>query len=240
MDRSHRDRVAFVRVLGPVRARHGRDPRADGPALRHQVRPLGVRAGARDARRGVPRRHRRPGQRHRRARRRRSTSKLPSSSPASPVRPRALRHGGRSTPGGTSSSARAWPSSTRRASSRCCATPTWGDQAPVFAAVGPMQLEVASWRLEHEFGSQAELSPTPYNVARRTDEASAPALRGMPGVRVLSGPTARSTPCSRARTGWVESESPELTLDRLVAEGTRAESRRQQVVPSSGTSRSTR
>jgi peptide chain release factor 3 len=97
-----------------------------------------------------------------------------------------------------------------------------GDQAPVFAAVGPMQLEVASWRLEHEFGAQAELSPTPYTVARRTDEASAPALRGMPGVRVLARADGTlyalfESPYWLAR---VEAESPELTLDRLVAEGT--------------------
>lgn len=100
--------------------------------------------------------------------------------------------------------------------------PDLGDQAPVFAAVGPMQLEVASWRLEHEFGSQVELSPTPYTVARRTDETSAPALRAMPGVRVLRRADATlyalfESPFWLAR---VESENPGLTLDRLVAEGT--------------------
>jgi peptide chain release factor 3 len=85
-----------------------------------------------------------------------------------------------------------------------------------------MQLEVASWRLEHEFGSTAELSPTPYTVARRTDEESTPTLAGMPGVRVLSRADGTlyalfESPYWLAR---VESENPELTLDRLVAEGT--------------------
>jgi peptide chain release factor 3 len=100
--------------------------------------------------------------------------------------------------------------------------PDLGDQAPVLAAVGPMQLEVASWRLEHEFGAASELTPTAYTVARRTDEASAPALRGMPGVRVLGRADGTlyalfESPYWLAR---VEAESPELTLDRLVAEGT--------------------
>jgi len=100
--------------------------------------------------------------------------------------------------------------------------PDLGDQAPVLAAVGPMQLEVASWRLEHEFGAGTELSPTAYTIARRTDEASAPALRGMPGVRVLARADGMlyalfESPYWLAR---VESDHPELTLDRLVAEGT--------------------
>jgi peptide chain release factor 3 len=97
-----------------------------------------------------------------------------------------------------------------------------GDQAPVLAAVGPMQLEVAAWRLEHEFGAAADLSPTAYTIARRTDEASEPALRAMPGVRVLSRADGTlyalfESPYWLAR---VESDSPELVLDRLVAEGT--------------------
>ncbi len=97
-----------------------------------------------------------------------------------------------------------------------------GDQAPVLAAVGPMQLEVASWRLEHEFGSAVEMSPTVYTIARRTDEASTPALRGMPGVRVLARADGTlyalfESPYWLAR---VEAENPDLTLDRLVAEGT--------------------
>ena len=63
--------------------------------------------------------------------------------------------------------------------------PDQGDQAPVLAAVGPMQFEVAVHRLENEFGAPVELSPTNYTVARRTDAASALALRGMRGVTVL-------------------------------------------------------
>jgi peptide chain release factor 3 len=97
-----------------------------------------------------------------------------------------------------------------------------GDQAPVLAAVGPMQLEVAAWRLEHEFGASTDMSPTAYTIARRTDEESAQELRGMPGVRVLARASGMlyalfESPYWLAR---VEADNPSLTLDRLVAEGT--------------------
>jgi peptide chain release factor 3 len=97
-----------------------------------------------------------------------------------------------------------------------------GDQAPVLAAVGPMQLEVAAWRLEHEFGASTDMSPTAYTIARRTDEASAPELRGLPGVRVLAraGGTLYALFESPYWLARVEAENPSLTLDRLVAEGT--------------------
>jgi peptide chain release factor 3 len=60
-----------------------------------------------------------------------------------------------------------------------------GEAAPVLAAVGPMQFEVAVHRLENEFGAPVELSPTAYRVARRTDALSAETLRSMRGVRIL-------------------------------------------------------
>ena len=97
-----------------------------------------------------------------------------------------------------------------------------GDQAPVLAAVGPMQLEVAAWRLEHEFGAATELSPTAYTLARRTDAASEATLGALPAVRVLLRADGTlyalfESPYWLAR---VESENPELMLERLVAEGT--------------------
>ena len=47
-----------------------------------------------------------------------------------------------------------------------------GDGSPVFAVVGPMQFEVASHRMEHEFGARISLDSLPYSLAMRTDEAS--------------------------------------------------------------------
>ncbi len=100
--------------------------------------------------------------------------------------------------------------------------PDLGDQAPVLAAVGPMQFEVALHRLETEFGAKVELSHTRYTIARRTDEESEAALRAMRDVDVL-----RKADGTRyalfVSTYWldrVEADHPELTLDRLVAEGT--------------------
>jgi peptide chain release factor 3 len=99
--------------------------------------------------------------------------------------------------------------------------PDFGDQLVMLGAVGQMQFEVASHRLQHEFGAAVELTPTGYQVARVTDEQSAPVLRTMSGVRVLErGDGALlalfESPYWLAR---LEADHPELRLDRLVAEG---------------------
>ena len=99
--------------------------------------------------------------------------------------------------------------------------PDLGDQVLMLGAVGQMQFEVATHRLEHEFGAAVELTTTGYQVARVTDEQSAPALRGMSGVRVLERADGAllalfESPYWLAR---LEADQPELRLDRLVAEG---------------------
>jgi peptide chain release factor 3 len=99
--------------------------------------------------------------------------------------------------------------------------PDLGDQAPVLAAVGPMQFDVALHRLEHEFGAPVELSPTAYRVARLTDEAAEPVLRAMSGVTVLRRADATRYALFESPY-WlerIEREQPELTLQRLLAEG---------------------
>lgn len=99
--------------------------------------------------------------------------------------------------------------------------PDLGDQAPVLAAVGPMQFDVAVHRLENEFGAPVELSPTSYRVARRTDTESAAQLRTMRGVRILQRADGTIFALFESQY-WVErleQEHPELRLDRLVAEG---------------------
>ncbi|MFN0026476.1 MAG: peptide chain release factor 3 [Acidimicrobiales bacterium] len=99
--------------------------------------------------------------------------------------------------------------------------PELGDSSPVLAAVGRLQFEVASFRLENEFGAASELTPTSYRVARRTDEASEPALRRMRGVTVLR--RADGTRLALFESPYwlerVEADNPELLLERLVAEG---------------------
>jgi peptide chain release factor 3 len=97
-----------------------------------------------------------------------------------------------------------------------------GDQAPLLAAVGPMQFEVAVHRLETEFGAPVQLEPTSWTVARRTDEVSAAALAGIRGVAVYQRADGTryalfESPYWLAR---IEADHPELLLERLVAEGT--------------------
>ncbi|MEM7141310.1 MAG: peptide chain release factor 3 [Actinomycetota bacterium] len=100
--------------------------------------------------------------------------------------------------------------------------PDVGDQAPILAAVGPLQFEVAQHRLENEFGAPVEMVPCSWTVARVTDQESAEKLRGMSGVAV----TARSDGELLAlfeSPYWLqrlEADQPELTLDKLIAEGT--------------------
>jgi len=99
--------------------------------------------------------------------------------------------------------------------------PEVGDQAPVLAAVGPMQFEVVAYRLEHEFGAPTELNPTAYRVCRRTDEASRARLQQMRGVDVLERSDGTLLALFES-TYWLDrlvADEPELTLEKLVAEG---------------------
>ncbi|EHR59223.1 peptide chain release factor 3 [Saccharomonospora cyanea] len=51
-----------------------------------------------------------------------------------------------------------------------------GDAAPVFAAVGPMQFEVAAHRMEYEFNSPVKLDRLPYSTVRRLADPAQRAL----------------------------------------------------------------
>ncbi len=99
--------------------------------------------------------------------------------------------------------------------------PDIGDSAPILAAVGQLQFEVATHRLETEFGAPVELTSTPYTIARKTDEASTPALRQMQGVSVLLRDDGTHLALFESRY-WMDrvaSDHPEITLERMVAEG---------------------
>ncbi len=95
-----------------------------------------------------------------------------------------------------------------------------GDQAPVLAAVGPLQFDVVLDRLEHEFGSRAELDHLDYTLARRTDADGVRALAGQRAVEVL---TRRHDGAILAlfsdkwRLGQVKREHPEIMLEPLIA-----------------------
>ncbi len=95
-----------------------------------------------------------------------------------------------------------------------------GDQAPVLAAVGPMQFEVATHRLEHEFGAKVQLEHLEYSLARRTDASSAPALSRARGAEVLTRDRDGALLAlftDKWRLASVVRDQPELTLEPLVA-----------------------
>jgi peptide chain release factor 3 len=95
-----------------------------------------------------------------------------------------------------------------------------GDQAPILAAVGPLQFDVVLHRLEHEFGARSELDHLDYSLARLTDADGAAALAGQRGVEVL---TRRLDGAMLAlftdkwRLNAVRRDSPSVRLDPLLA-----------------------
>ena len=100
--------------------------------------------------------------------------------------------------------------------------PDLGDQAPMLAAVGPMQFEVVAARLADEFGAPAELSMTRYSIARLTDAETAPEPAGhdrRAGARAL-----RRRPAGPVRVGLLAAAHRDRTIRTgpsmpLVAEG---------------------
>ena len=59
------------------------------------------------------------------------------------------------------------------------------EPSPVLGAVGPLQFDIASYRLEHEYGSAPRFEPYPFGHAHHTDAAGAEALLGRRGVEVF-------------------------------------------------------
>lgn len=96
-----------------------------------------------------------------------------------------------------------------------------GRATPVFAAVGPMQFEVASHRLEHEFAAPVKLDRLPYTVVRRVHE---------PGDRKVIETSNRGEVLVRGdgvelalfpdsiALGVLHRQHPELALEHLVAD----------------------
>ena len=95
-----------------------------------------------------------------------------------------------------------------------------GGQAPVLAAVGPMQFEVVVHRLEHEFGVPTALEPLPYRLARRTDAGGRAQLERTPGAEVLTR-TSDGALLALFEDKWklhvVQRASTDLQLEPLIA-----------------------
>jgi peptide chain release factor 3 len=95
-----------------------------------------------------------------------------------------------------------------------------GDQAPVLAAVGPMQFEVSAHRMAGEFGAAVTLDPLPYSIARRTRAEDIPILHSVRGVEVLArgdGVLLALFP-DAWRLSTVVRDHPNVVLEPLVAD----------------------
>jgi peptide chain release factor 3 len=97
-----------------------------------------------------------------------------------------------------------------------------GDQAPVLAAVGPLQFEVVEARMETEFGAPVELTRLDYTTARLTDSASVDVLNKRGGIEVLTRTLDGSLVAVFAdkwRVRAIEREHPDVTLTPMLAAG---------------------
>ncbi|MFT3715887.1 MAG: peptide chain release factor 3 [Gordonia sp. (in: high G+C Gram-positive bacteria)] len=94
-----------------------------------------------------------------------------------------------------------------------------GDASPVLAAVGPMQFEVVTARMKTEFNVDTLIEPLGYTLARRTDEASADELGRQRGVEVFtrSDGAILALFSDKWRLQFIEKEFASLTLEPLVA-----------------------
>jgi peptide chain release factor 3 len=95
-----------------------------------------------------------------------------------------------------------------------------GDQAPVLAAVGPMQFEVATHRMTHEFNAPIHLQALAYSLARRTRPEDTAALDSLPTIEVLTrgdGALLALFP-DRWRLQFIQRNHPNLMLEPLVAD----------------------
>jgi peptide chain release factor 3 len=95
-----------------------------------------------------------------------------------------------------------------------------GDQAPVLAAVGPMQFEVAEHRMANEFSAPVRMDRLEYTMARLTDRDWAKVLDRESGVEVLersSDGALLALFAGNWRLARVLRDHPEAVLEPLVA-----------------------
>ena len=226
MDPSHRDRLAFARICsGRFERGMTVDVRPHRARADHEVRHHRVRRRPRDRRGGVPRRRRRPRQRHRAAARRhdlrrrprRLAGDVPADPPllarglrhrpaprhrprqAVPPRPRAARRGRRRAGAARPRHRRHEPGPRRRrrsCSSRCSAT---------------------AW--------PASSTPRPRSSPPATRRSGAPIRRRSPACARSAASASCTAPTAplvalfenRYRLARLEADEPELTLEPLVA-----------------------
>ena len=96
-----------------------------------------------------------------------------------------------------------------------------GDQAPVLAAVGPLQFEVASHRMAAEFNAPIALEPLPYTIARAVDPEDAPFVDKQVSMETLT--RTDGVMLALFSTKWrlqgFQEDNPDVRLHSLVAAG---------------------
>ncbi|TCK20828.1 peptide chain release factor 3 [Pseudonocardia endophytica] len=95
-----------------------------------------------------------------------------------------------------------------------------GDQAPVLAAVGPLQFDVVSARLETEFGAPVTMDRLPYKEARLTDAEAFQVLSAQSETEVLRRDTDGAYLAlfsNKWRMDIVMRKYPDLRLDAMPA-----------------------
>jgi peptide chain release factor 3 len=95
--------------------------------------------------------------------------------------------------------------------------PDYGDQEPIFGAVGPLQFEVAQHRMAGEFGCEIGLTPAPYRLARQVDPVHAEALRGQRGTTVTFDRLERCIVlfASEHALTWARQDLPDIAFTEL-------------------------
>ena len=95
-----------------------------------------------------------------------------------------------------------------------------GDQAPVLAAVGPMQFEVVEHRLEHEFGAAISQERLPYTVARTIPTQDMRVVDQHPGAEALtrSDGIALALFTDRWRLRSLADKNPQIAFESLAAD----------------------
>jgi peptide chain release factor 3 len=94
-----------------------------------------------------------------------------------------------------------------------------GEQAPVLAAVGPMQFEVATHRMATELSAPISLESLPYTVARIVDPEDADFVQRQPSAEVLT--RTDGVMLALFSTKWrlegFQRDNPDVHLHSLVA-----------------------
>ena len=95
-----------------------------------------------------------------------------------------------------------------------------GDQAPVLAAVGPMQFEVVEHRLKHEFGTLISQERLPYTLARSITVDNSRLVNQHPGAEALtrSDGVTLALFTDRWRLHTLAQRNPEIVFESFTAD----------------------